>query len=109
MTDIIALPMQTAITMQTMTSSLSNSLGGSGVIGYSALPEARLSPLLLIRRRQPTHRELNFPVRQLAPMFYDRHVAARRKLSKKLARFGARVFEGERESFAQKAVWIETS
>jgi hypothetical protein len=35
MTDIIALPMQTAITMQTMTSSLSNSLGGSDVIGYS--------------------------------------------------------------------------
>jgi len=44
MTDIIALPRQTAITMQTMTSSLSNSPGCSGVIGKSALLEACLRP-----------------------------------------------------------------
>ena len=42
-------------------------------------------------------------------MFNGSHVAARRKFSKKFARFGARIVERERESFAKKAVWIETS
>jgi hypothetical protein len=42
-------------------------------------------------------------------MFNGSHVAARRKFSMKFARFGARIVERERESFAKKAVWIETS
>ena len=41
-------------------------------------------------------------------MFNNRHVSAGWIFSKKLARFDAPIFEGERESFAEKAVWIET-
>jgi len=60
--------------------------------------------LQLIRSRYAAHRELDLSVGQLPPMFNCSHVAARRKFSKKFSRFGARIVERERESFAKKAV-----
>ena len=60
-----------------------------------------------VRGGQPPHREFDFSVGKLAPLFDDRHVTAGGECVKKFARLSARVLKGKGEGLAQKAIAIE--